>query len=553
MLRSVIRFGRSLIARRPPPGAVPKGSVSQPRESMTLNRTDVFSLLIVIVLGVAKLPQPFLNDQALYTVTAENMRDGWLLYRDAWDVKQPGIFYFYFAGGSLFGFNEIGIHLFELIWMVVLSVILLLTLKRQFKSESLASLLPVFTVGMYFGTTGQLHQTQPETVMALPTFLSLWFSHRALKPGGRRILWLFFSGMMGGVVVVLKLMFLPIPLAFWLTALWRTMGATEKSFAAVLQSLLSIGLGVSIPLFFTMAHLSSQGILDIAIWTFFIYPSKAVTHWPFTINIGTLVDSVLWFLRNFAPVLALSMIGVYSRLGTNRDSLMLNLILWVGAAGFVILLQRLSWFQSHFMLLVIPVGILAARGLDLLCLALKRLNVGITERRSHLVAVTSAILLFSPMSIQAALTVRLFARDNFTSLLTTDGLRKHQSVESSYHAQALREVAFLKSPDAAPGEIYVVGDAIYYYLSGRDPAIPILVRYFTPPFLWAKLLSALYRAPRPAYIFITKDSISQLQKHTPEAAPYIEEVARFVDKYYDVIRTSEAGTWYVLGELESRA
>jgi hypothetical protein len=520
---------------------------------MRLSFTDILSLAAVFMLGVANLPQPFWNDQAQYTFTAENMRDGLLLYRHFWDVKQPGIFYFYFAGGSLFGFDEVGIHLLELIWVLVFSLVLLFTLKPRFKDEALASLVPFFSVGTYFGTTGGLHQTQPESLMGFPTFLSLWFAYKALQPGSRRLRWLFLSGVMGGVVVVLKLMFLPIPIAFWLSALWREWRAKAKlSPTLVLQSALAIGLGVTVPLFLTVAHLFYQGVLDIALWTFFSYPAAAVTAWPLSINTSTLIDSVLWFLRNFAPVLALSIIGAYSRFAVRRDYLTLNLILWIAVGGFVILLQRLSWFQSHFMLLLVPLGILAAWGVEGLWPSWQ-FKVPMTLRRRQLVGLMSVVLLFSPIWTSAGVRAALLARDKFASLLTKEELLRYHSTVSQDHREALHETAFLKSPESAPGDIYVIGDSIYYYLSGRDPVIPILVRYFVPPFLWAELVSALYRGPRPPYIFIAKDFLSKLRKHTPEAAPYIDEAARFTYTNYNVLRTSDVGTWYVLREIDSRS
>ena len=82
---------------------------------------------------LVNLPQPFTGDQALFTIRASEMSDGKILYRDLWVPKQPGIFYFYFVGGMLFGFNEIGVHTFELLYMTALSIVLILALKGYFK------------------------------------------------------------------------------------------------------------------------------------------------------------------------------------------------------------------------------------------------------------------------------------------------------------------------------------------------------------------------------------------------------------------------------------
>ena len=51
-----------------------------------------------------------------------------MLSRDLFDIKQPGIYVFYAFGGLLFGFNEVGIRLFELVYWLAFSVFALATL-----------------------------------------------------------------------------------------------------------------------------------------------------------------------------------------------------------------------------------------------------------------------------------------------------------------------------------------------------------------------------------------------------------------------------------------
>lgn len=80
------------------------------------------SLFAVAVLGMANLLQNFNGDQALFVVYAEQINHGALLYRDVWDLKQPGVFLFYLFAGKIFGFTEIGVHLFELLYWLVFSV-----------------------------------------------------------------------------------------------------------------------------------------------------------------------------------------------------------------------------------------------------------------------------------------------------------------------------------------------------------------------------------------------------------------------------------------------
>ena len=90
---------------------------------------------VVLAAGLC-LALPFWGDQALFTVYARQIAQGAVLYRDIFDVKQPGIFLFYLLGGSLFGYTEIGIHLFELLYWLAFSAFAMVAL-RPVLSKSL--------------------------------------------------------------------------------------------------------------------------------------------------------------------------------------------------------------------------------------------------------------------------------------------------------------------------------------------------------------------------------------------------------------------------------
>ena len=54
-----------------------------------------------------------------------------MLYRDFWDVKQPGIYLFYLVGGSVLGYSEVALHLFELAYQLAFAVVLIVTLRGR--------------------------------------------------------------------------------------------------------------------------------------------------------------------------------------------------------------------------------------------------------------------------------------------------------------------------------------------------------------------------------------------------------------------------------------
>lgn len=81
-----------------------------------------------MTLGIANLPRALAGDQALFVIFSRELQQGTVLYRDLWDAKQPGIFAFYWLSSSLFGSDEVGVHLGELVVLLALTLVLQRTL-----------------------------------------------------------------------------------------------------------------------------------------------------------------------------------------------------------------------------------------------------------------------------------------------------------------------------------------------------------------------------------------------------------------------------------------
>lgn len=69
-------------------------------------RRFFLSTLILAAVGWAAAGTPFRGDQALFTEDARRLHDGTVLYRDVWEVTNPGVFRLYEAAGTGFGFTE---------------------------------------------------------------------------------------------------------------------------------------------------------------------------------------------------------------------------------------------------------------------------------------------------------------------------------------------------------------------------------------------------------------------------------------------------------------
>lgn len=59
-----------------------------------------FVLMLIAGIGALKLLTPFDGDQALFLYFAQAIDHGEKLYVDVWDMKQPGVFWFYWASAA---------------------------------------------------------------------------------------------------------------------------------------------------------------------------------------------------------------------------------------------------------------------------------------------------------------------------------------------------------------------------------------------------------------------------------------------------------------------
>jgi hypothetical protein len=84
--------------------------------------------------------------------------------------------------------------------MVAFSFVQIFALKDYFNNRPVASLAPLFTVGIYYAIAGVQDQTQTEAVVGFPIFLSLWFAWKASISERNRAAYLFASGFVGGTL-----------------------------------------------------------------------------------------------------------------------------------------------------------------------------------------------------------------------------------------------------------------------------------------------------------------------------------------------------------------
>ncbi len=503
-------------------------------------RLELVILGAIACLGLLHLSYPLDGDQSFFALGALEMQRGEVLYRDFWDVKQPGIFWFYGLALRLFGASPVGVHLLELILLLGFGRFLQVGLRSRF--GSLAPWAPLLTVGFYYCTTAVWHLTQVESLIGMPMLLCVWWASQGAEAKGRSQRWQFFlSGFMGGVVILFKSVFLLTLLPIWLlcgaVAAWQRRRPIAQFFAVAGWALL----GFVIPLGLMLAYFCTclPG-LELLYDTFWVYPSKIVAEMPAQPT-SQLISGLGWFARKFLPLLVLGGIGGVS-LVRRRDLLGINLVLWVLTGFGVILLQKQGWWQYYYMLFFVPLGLLSLEGLRLM-LGAWRHWLGLhpnpqarSWRRRWIPVALALVLLFStPLRMARH---KVWAGVQNTLAIAHLSQPAPPPKMSRPYADIEQEVAFLRAPDALPGEIYVAGDPKFYYLSGRGQATTLhgwAIKFLLPE-QWQRVRQELAER-QPPYIFIDEIEQDIMRARSPETLALIES-------RYETLRHSSFGTWY---------
>lgn len=169
-------------------------------------------LLATLLFGLGTLAYPVGGwDVPTYSYIASTILDGGTPYRDAWDLKGPGIFFAYALQQLLFGRSALGIRLFDLLWQFGTALILCRLGMHIFQKQSLGLFAGLIYLLTYFARN-LWDWMQPDSLVALPLALAVASVLRAWENDGF-MSWLS-AGFLVGVAVLFKIPFparFPVP------------------------------------------------------------------------------------------------------------------------------------------------------------------------------------------------------------------------------------------------------------------------------------------------------------------------------------------------------
>ncbi len=490
----------------------------------------------VLICAMPNVFFPFVADQIVALSGAKTIAEGGTLYVDFWDNKMPGLFWFYYIAGELFGYSEFGVHTLELMWMGIFSGVLMVTLRSYFFYPWMSAVAPIAVVGVYYVSAESFLLTQLEILIGLPVFLCAWFASR-LPPSVRALRWLgFASGVCAGITVMFKLVFAPLFVVFWLIVSVHVLSTGRSRFVAIVTDIwVPVSLGVAAVLGVVATKFWLDGALDELLWTAFEYPPQALAATP-PAPYYRLLEAVRFFLTYYLPLSGFIVVAVVHWWRSDRDVFTSLLIAWLVVGLCLILIQRFSWWPYHFLMLFPPAGILGVRGIDNL---IRYLLVPTQPRGPSpmglatllIIPVIGAVAIPGGQKVTPYLKVFVEQRGDVLDF---------QKIINATYATAHRSTRFLVDKTALPGRIYVLGDPLYYYLSDRRPALPIIGwpwAYFLQT-QWDRVAGQL-DAARPPYIYVDKKNRKMMEVRGGG-------VDEFIDEHYIKLFDDDNGSWFLL-------
>jgi len=474
----------------------------------------VLLLFAGLVLGHVSLPLG--GDQSLYLYGAKELSDGAVLYKDFWDLKSPGVYFFYLLAGSIFSFSVAGLHIVEALWLGLAAWLALRLARGATTNGWIASLAPLLTIGALFIAATPWHLTQPDGLVILPIMVGAWAlsagAHTDDVPAWRFVLAGAGAALAGIFVTAMILVVLGM-LATLVAFTWYRRG--RMSSRTVRRCALGTVAGLSIPIGILFVVFLWQGGSQEIAWTMLSYPFAARA--VFDYKLPMLAHSVLWFYGAsvcLLPAIAVGAVVTLQRLLRKERTALpgLLMIAWLAFGGVAVLLQYHYSWEFHFNQFFVPMGVLAVIGVD---------EAVAQFRQNSARAVCCAVLLVT-LTFPALAVKKLAALDSFS-----DPSPAFQSSVRAGMAGAVPQ-----------DSLFVFGDPRILLAAGRKQAVvhngwalEVMIDQ-----QWLSFSQSL-RAAQPTWLYLHSSYRPLVQEKAPELSEWMSA------EYSPTCTDKFDGTW----------
>ena len=492
------------------------------------NRLGFGVLAGLALLALPILIRPFGGDQSLYLLMADRLRHGAVLYRDVWDVKQPGLPFFYMLASALAGGSSAGPHVAE--FSLLLAFAFVLQRAVPVRSSALKVVSPIVVLAPYLIDSRVGDLTQLEFLVGLPMFMCLWCTSNPHAQHSTRP-WALIAGagLSAGIVGYFKLAYLPIPLAMWFVAELHRDAALRRKLIRSSQFIGWLLLSWAPLVVYTLHFHLWRDLYD----TWFVFPRSMTSLGGRPAS--RLLISVVSIAAVLAPLLFLAILGAARRVRQRRfNTWTTNCFVWLIVAGFGVLVQ--NWWRYHFYIFLVPVGLLALDAID----------SGMSPHETSRAASKAFTIVVGALCLIPIVDGRELWRHLGQSHLALEqnARGRFQTREDEYRAKVAAELAPRRTIKGPIGVFYFGSPELQR--AAGDPLITA-VHGWSPEFystaIWERLSAELLRA-QPSAVYV--DSFS---------APFVHGRGRLVQDWLERsfrfrARTPD-GTWYFSSPLPS--
>jgi hypothetical protein len=383
----------------------------------------------------------------------------------------------------------------------------------------------VLSVGFSYATVSFAELAQVEDLVGLPIMATIVLALRVMERGaGRRRLDAVGAGVALFVVASFKLMLVLVPLAAV-----ATVAVLRRRDAARLGSVrdaVEAAAGFVVPSALLVGWMWRRGALGELLLTWFEVPLGVPERAGR--STATLVQSVSTFGKVYAPVLVLAAVGALRARPRGRDPLAQSMVAWVVAGAVAFVLQL--WWYYLLVVLVVPLGVLAAYGADTLWCYRRRV-----PRVAFVVAAVLLVASGGYAGERFARRAKHLVESNFA--IGAAHAREFRFAESPHYRDVHEHARILRA--LPPGdEVVVWSDPLYLYLGERPNAIA--VNGWAPEHLDQRLWNRAARelaAARPHLVFVDDFSARYIRSRG-------RGVAQVLARDFDRLRSTADGVWY---------
>lgn len=459
------------------------------------------------------------------------MYAGQVLYRDFWDLKEPGIYAVHWLAGKAFGFNEVGLHSFELILLLALAGAQTIVLRPSFSHPAFASLVPVATVVAYYAVISDWHLTQPAVLLSAPLFGVLASAGVA---GPRPALRWTFAGVCGGLALTFKLGVGPVIIGLLLVEVLLVRWIDGETWPRLLRGRVLPALGGAILVAGgLLLWLDWHDALHAFVWTHREWRTLALAEigaHPY----ARVFDSAYWFATTFWPWLLLAACAPLGWRGLAAERIFVLALVWAVLGAVATWVEPFAGWEFDFLILVVPIGLLAIRGVQGL-IAVAQSRIPLAATRPFVCAAAIVVLASLPGGRVWIGKARQFADGAVTSGID---VRTYQRAVSSRYAAVWSSTAFLRADSTSSDPIYVFGDPLVQLLAGRPLASTVhgWAWELQPATIWRRVEGELAER-RPRFIFVEPTYDTMI-------ASRAAGLRALLDSAYTVRTQEPIGTWY---------